>query len=102
MFLWGTLQENRTAGCDDVSQAPPSPGTKKVTAYPKADIKTTLRDDAISVSKLYFEAPQPAFWGKGSYLSPYFNFHDLYGNKSGNIHIIVNEEDTQSFHLEDA
>ncbi|MDC9592697.1 hypothetical protein [Xenorhabdus sp. IM139775] len=106
MFLWGTLKENRTAGVDTVNviskgdDAGRNVGIVVLAAYPEVQINTTPRDDAISVSKLYFEAPCPAFWGQESYFSSTFNFHDIYGNQSGNIEIVV-DEDNQSFHLKD-
>ncbi|WP_323871964.1 hypothetical protein, partial [Xenorhabdus doucetiae] len=101
LFFWDTLQENRTAGCGNVSRNFSEHGYPEITAHPQVQIYTTPRADAISVSKLYFQAPRAAFWGQEEYYKPQFNFHDIYGNQSGDIQIIVNE-DHQSFHLEDA
>ncbi|WP_426575512.1 hypothetical protein ACP179_02310 (plasmid) [Xenorhabdus stockiae] len=109
-FIWGIHQEkNKIVGHPDVNKevsipsgdfAPPT--IESTTASIQVHLDTlNPHSDAVSITKLYFESPQNDFWGTNSHCKPYFYFHDIYGNRSGHIRVIINE-DHQSFHLQDA
>ncbi|MCC8366944.1 hypothetical protein J8V57_11750 [Xenorhabdus sp. PB61.4] len=106
-YLWGTYQnKNKKAGWVNITKSfhtnDLTGEDSEFTASPQVYLDTlNPNTDVVSVTKLYFSPPYPAFWGEEGYYEPYFNFHDIYGNRSGNIRVIINE-DHQSFHLQDA
>ncbi|PHM29997.1 hypothetical protein [Xenorhabdus innexi] len=106
-FLWGTYQKkNKLTGYPDVTTTIHTDnwlGTDSTfTASPQVHLDIlNPGTGVVSVTKLYFKPPYADIWGFEFSFKPYFYFHDVYGNKSNNIRIIMNE-DNQSFHLIDA
>ncbi|KVK96215.1 hypothetical protein WJ45_20065 [Burkholderia ubonensis] len=96
-YLWGTLQEGREVGRSDITWGD---GPFSCTLHPRANINTSPRANAITVTGMSFGWPSYAHWGPEGYYNPYFSFRDVYGNTSGPIRIII-ESDHMSFHLED-
>ncbi|PHM68100.1 hypothetical protein [Xenorhabdus sp. KJ12.1] len=111
-FIWGTYQEkNKLVGHPDISKSVtdtphdfyPSAVTLS-TGSPQVHLDIlNPHSDVVSITKLYFESPQEYFWEteKSKSDKPNFYFHDVYGNRSGHMRVIINK-DNQSFYLQDA
>ncbi|PHM60583.1 hypothetical protein Xsto_03859 [Xenorhabdus stockiae] len=102
-FLWGLYQDKKIAGaeyrrweyqyCQYFSVL--NEATPQVRIVTKPHEKK-----AISMSRLYFESPEDGFWKDKNDQIPKFKFHDLYGNESVLLEIIM--DDADSFHFLDA
>ncbi|MBD2802751.1 hypothetical protein ID854_20480 [Xenorhabdus sp. M] len=101
-FLWGQYSAKRTAGADYRHFFNYERWNKKevtLDATPQVEITTTPRVDVVSLSRLYFESPYPGFWVDESNQIPQFKLHDIYGNESVVLKIIMDDADT--FHLQE-
>ncbi|WP_446469577.1 hypothetical protein [Xenorhabdus stockiae] len=104
-FLWGLYYEDKKiAGAEYKKSDEWSPSVHYKVLYeatPQVCIVTKPeKKKVISMSRLYFESPRNYFWEDKNDYIPKFKFHDVYGNESVWLEIIM--EDADKFHFQDA
>ncbi|PHM55837.1 hypothetical protein [Xenorhabdus sp. KK7.4] len=110
-FIWGRYkEEEKNAGASyNMVEKDKRDITIRYEATPQVKIVTTPRTDVVSMSRLYFESPlskrdgifpdDSHFWNDKPNQVPQFKFHDIYGNESVFIKIIMNNAD--KFHFQE-